>query len=138
MGDALLIFGSKQSAVLYGSSTASLQLKPLHNDGGGLARSVQSINGNAYVVNGNGLTNFTATQAFGDFISAGISRRWIGLSICRMWWPAMVREKAQYRLLMADGSQMTATFIGNQARFSRQRFPESAACGVFRARCRRQ
>lgn len=124
VGDALLVFGSKQSAVLYGSSTASLQLKPLHNDGGGLARSVQSINGNAYVVNGNGLTNFTATQSFGDFVSSGISRkvdRFINLPDVVASY--VVREKAQYRLLMADGSQMTATFIGNQARFSRQRFP---------------
>ncbi len=124
VGDALLIFGSKQSAVLYGSSTASLQLKPLQNDGGGLSRSAQSINGNAYVVNGNGLTNFSATQSFGDFVSSGISRkvdRFINLPDVVASY--VVREKSQYRLLMADGSQMTATFIGNQARFSRQRFP---------------
>ena len=42
----------------------------------------------------------------------------------------VVREKAQYRLLMADGSQMTATFIGNQARFSRQRFPHQLRAGA--------
>lgn len=131
VGDALLVFGAKQSAVLYGSSTATLQLKPLHNDGGGLARSVQSINGNAYVVNGNGVTNFTATQAFGDFISAGISRkvdRFINLPDVVASY--VVREKAQYRLLMADGSQMTATFVGDKARFSRQRFAHilSAVC----------
>lgn len=131
VGDALLIFGSRQSAILYGSSTATLQLKPLHEDGGAVARSMQSINGNAYVVNGNGLTNFSATQAFGDFISSGISRK-----VDRQLDPAsvvcsyVVRSKAQYRALLSDGAQVTATFIGDKARFSIQKFPH-----LFKVAC---
>lgn len=131
VGDVLMIYGTRQSALLYGSSTATLQLKPLHNDGGALPRSMQSINGNAYVVNGNGLTNFSATQAFGDFISTGISRKVDKLiTLPQVVASYVVREKAQYRLLFGDGTQLTATFVGSKALFSRQRFAH-----VMRAVC---
>ena len=131
MGDSLLVVGRMRSAVLYGSSTASLQLKPMDDSGGGVARTMQMVGGTAYVLNGNGLSNVSATQAFGDFVSAGVSRKVDRfLDITKAVCAYVVREKAQYRLLMNDGRQITATIIGNKTHFSAQSFPHK-----FRVAC---
>lgn len=102
----LAIFTDRKTFVLYGTSSADLVLVEQSPDAGAKAFTVQNI-GFAYYLDTKGVVQINATQSFGNFESATITRiiqplidakRGLAVSSC------IVRSKNQYRLFFSDGT----------------------------------
>jgi hypothetical protein len=116
---AMVAFGRNKIAVLYGTDSASWQLKTFSNDSGAIAHSGQKI-GNPIYLDDRGLRSLTTTQAFGDFKAGTLTqlveplfatKRRDGVTVaasCR------VRSKDQYRLFWSDGTALVL-WLGGKA-----------------------
>lgn len=115
---ALVAFGRNKIAVLYGTDSASWDLKTFSSDSGAIENSAQKI-GNPIYLDDRGLRSLSTTQAYGDFKAGTLTqtieplfatKRRDGVTVvasCR------VRAKDQYRLFWSDGTAL-ALWLGGK------------------------
>lgn len=101
---ALAIFTTNKTSVLYGNSAADFQLVTLGFEVGGFAYTMQNI-GEGYVMDALGVRQIAATDQFGNFSSAQLTkyiRPFIESRVTRAIGSCIVRLRDQYRLLFND------------------------------------
>lgn len=112
---ALVIYSRNLSHILYGSSPLDWNLVKYRDEIGALPYTVQTMNSTLFM-DEKGITNLSATQAFGNFQSASLSKavqpflfsrkdKSVASCICR--------EKNQYRLFFSDKYAIFATVDGS-------------------------
>lgn len=103
---AMGVFGRNKTSILYGSSTATWNMKVVSPDAGALEHTVQYVS-TGLGLDDRGVTSLAATQAFGNFSAASVSaavqpfinnRR--GTAVAS----SVFRSQNQYRLYFNDGS----------------------------------
>jgi len=103
---ALATFSQHKTFILYGTSTADLQMIEQSPDAGAQAYSAQNI-GYAYYLDTKGVVQINSSQAFGNFQSSTLTRLvqpFIDAKrgLCKA--SCIVRSKNQYRLFFSDGT----------------------------------
>jgi hypothetical protein len=103
---ALAVFSQHKTFILYGTSTADLQMIEQSPDAGAQAYSSQNI-GYAYYLDTKGVVQINSSQAFGNFQSSTLTRLvqpFIDAKrgLCKA--SCIVRSKNQYRLFFSDGT----------------------------------
>lgn len=101
---ALAIFTTNKTSILYGNSSADFQLVTLGFEVGGFAYTMQNI-GEGYVMDALGVRQIAATDQFGNFSSAQLTkliRPFIETRVTRAIGSCIVRLRDQYRLLFND------------------------------------
>lgn len=103
---ALAVFSQHKTFILYGTSTADLQMIEQSPDAGAQAYSSQNI-GYAYYLDTKGVVQINSSQAFGNFQSSTLTRLVqpfidIKRGLCKA--SCIVRSKNQYRLFFSDGT----------------------------------
>ena len=103
---ALVVYGRNKTAILYGSATASWAITVAAPDAGAIANTVQFAS-MALALDDRGVTSLAATQAFGNFAAASVSKavqpyidRRVGLAVAS----SVLRSQDQYRLYFSDGA----------------------------------
>jgi len=103
---AMAVYGRNKTSILYGSSTSSWNMKVVSPDAGALPRSVQYVSV-GLGLDDRGVTALPATDAFGNFAAASVSRAVQpfvdlrrGITTCS----SVLRSQNQYRLYFSDGS----------------------------------
>lgn len=115
-GAALAILTRNGLAILYGSGVADWALIPFDKEAGAYAYTIQHI-GFTMMLDDRGITSLTATQAFGNFASATLSKlvqTWLSTRRSLVTASCIVREKNQYRLFFSDGSALYVTLDNNK------------------------
>lgn len=113
---SLAIFTTNKTSILYGSSSADYQLVTLNFEAGGLPRTMQTL-GDAYVFDVQGVRQLQASQRFGNFEQAQITRfirPFITQRSTKASASCIVRSKDQYRLLFQDQYALYITFSNEQ------------------------
>jgi hypothetical protein len=108
---ALAIFCRNNISVLYGSTVLDWELNPLNAQAGGIAYTIQHI-GQTVMLDDRGLTSLAATQAYGNFASATLSKRiqtWLKQRRSLATASTIIRDKNQYRVFFSDGSALFVT-----------------------------
>lgn len=102
---ALAVFARNSTHILYGYSTATWNLSPAAPDSGGVAHTVQYVSA-MLALDDRGVTLLQASQSFGNFEQATISRlvqpfitRRAGHAVAS----SVLRSQNQYRLYFDDG-----------------------------------
>ena len=101
---ALAIFTTNKTSILYGNSAPEFQLVTLGFEVGGFAYTMQNI-GEGYVMDALGVRQIAATDQFGNFSSAQLTkfiRPFIESRVTRAIGSCIVRLRDQYRLLFND------------------------------------
>lgn len=103
---ALAVFSQHKTFILYGTSSADLQMIEQSPDAGAQAYSAQNI-GYAYYLDTKGVVQINSSQAFGNFQSSTLTRLvqpFIDAKrgLCKA--SCIVRSKNQYRLFFSDGT----------------------------------
>ncbi len=129
-GGALGIFCKYSIHILYGNSVGDWQLKAHTLKAGATAGTVQDC-GNIFYFEGGSVFKFSASQVYGDFVTASVSRQ-IGdflksfadiecLSV-------RVSEKGQYRLFFANGVCITMSTLGKGTAFTQSQYKDVPRC----------
>lgn len=112
----LVIYNRNQTYILYGNSSSDWNLVLFNPDAGAIARSQQYI-GQGVLLDDRGITTLAASQNFGNFNDATISRKieqtlrdLMDTTIAS----CVVRAKNQYRLFFSGGGAIYATFEGRK------------------------
>lgn len=110
---ALAIFTRNNISILYGSgsSIATRQLIPYNQEVGGYAHSIQHV-GFTLVLDDRGVTSLSASQNYGNFGSATVSKlvqTWLNTKRTLITASCVMRDKNQYRLFFSDGSALFVT-----------------------------
>lgn len=111
-GGALSIFTRNSIGILYGSGVADWNLVTYKREAGAIAYSSQNI-GATIMFDDRGITGLAASQAFGNFTDATLSRRiqtWLKDKRTKVNESCIVRDKNQYRLFFSDRYAIYATF----------------------------
>jgi hypothetical protein len=115
----MAIFGRNKIAMLYGTDSASWELKQISDEAGAVEWTAQTI-GTPIYLDDRGIRSLTATQNYGDFRMGTMSglvepifktnkrNRVTPVASVRL------REKDQYRLFWSDGSAL-AMYVGRKA-----------------------
>jgi hypothetical protein len=101
---ALAVFTVNRTSVLYGSSPADFQLISLSFEAGGMPRTMQNL-GDGYVFDVLGVRQLSATDRFGNFAQAQITRYirpFVTQRATKSVGSCVVRSRDQYRLLFND------------------------------------
>jgi hypothetical protein len=109
---ALSILGDDLTATLYGSGVDDWNLVPYKNGAGAKAYTIQRVT-DTIMLDDRGLNTLTATQNYGNFADATISKRiqnWLATRRSLVRCSCVARDKNQYRLFFSDGSALYATF----------------------------
>lgn len=109
---ALSVFTVNRTSVLYGSNPADFQLTSLSFEAGALPRTMQNL-GDAYVFDVLGVRALSATERFGNFSQAQITkmiRPFVTRRATKTVASCIVRSRDQYRLLFNDNFALYFTF----------------------------
>lgn len=112
----LVIFNRNQTYILYGNSSADWNLV-LFNPEAGAIEWTQQFLGQGILLDDRGITTVGASQNFGNFTGATISRRvdpYLRDLMDTASASCIVRDKNQYRLFFSGGDALYATFDGNK------------------------
>jgi len=115
--DVLGIASRNSIHLLYGASATDWELKKLSSTIGAYSRCMIDVPNSTVVLDTNGVQSVAATQSFGDFEGASLSRRVNELLRNMTATPiGMVinRIKSQIRIFYADGSGIFATYAGDK------------------------
>lgn len=113
---SLAIFTTNKTSVLYGTSASDWTLVTLSFETGGFAYTMQNI-GQGYVLDALGVRQIAASDAFGNFASAQITkniRPFITTRVTKANGSCIVRLRDQYRLLFNDKYCLYVTFDNGQ------------------------
>lgn len=113
---ALAVFTVNRTSILYGSSPADFQLISLSFEAGGFPRTMQNL-GDAYVFDVLGVRQLAATDRFGNFAQAQITRLirpFVTQRATKSVASCIVRSRDQYRLLFNDNFALYFTFNNGQ------------------------
>ncbi|KAF0813572.1 hypothetical protein IGB42_01923 [Andreprevotia sp. IGB-42] len=129
-GEVMVMTCRDRVALLYGSSPQDFAIKLASQAAGATVQSAREVSGQLYYLSGDGLTTLQATQDYGDFNSALLSRKvqpMLDASAAR--YAFVCREKGQLRLVMADGVIWSFTVMpdGTLAAM-RGRYPQMLNC----------
>lgn len=109
VGGVLQIGSSNRITMLSGSSALDWQLQNVRTQdesAGCIARSAQKIVGKSYYLTSNGIREISATNAFGDFSVASISKpieQYLNERLQYFVGSVVVNDKSQYRLYFSNG-----------------------------------
>lgn len=109
---ALAVFTVNRTSILYGSSPADFQLTSLSFEAGGMPRTMQNL-GDGYVFDVLGVRQLAATDRFGNFAQAQITRLirpFVTQRATKSVGSCIVRSRDQYRLLFNDNFALYFTF----------------------------
>lgn len=134
VGGVLAVFSRNQIRLIYGVSGADWQLVLHAPETGAIPYTVQTV-GDARFLSDRGAFGLSATQSFGDFNAGTFSQRvqpYILEIKDRVIAGLRVKEKDQYRLLLADGTGLIAKFRSRDVEFTRidYGFPVSCAASA--------
>jgi hypothetical protein len=113
---ALAIFTRNNIATLYGSGVSNWQLIPTDQEAGAIAYTIQRL-GPTLMMDDRGLTSLQATQAYGNFQSATLSKlihSWLKDKRTLAQASCVARDKNQYRLFFSDNSALYVTMDNGQ------------------------
>lgn len=129
-GDALIITCRDTTLAYYGDpGTTTEVVKVLSADVGAKARTLLPLQDTAFVINENGMMSIAAVQAYGNFGTASLTRKIDSvLNIEDVLFCYTHPGKGQYRFVMDDYSQWTATIEGKEPKFTRQFFGDNFTC----------
>lgn len=102
--------------ILYGNTPASFTLVP-YAEGAGATRYTAQNLGGAYYLDIKGVEQLTATRAFGNFLSATVTRKiqpLIDLKKGLAIGSCIVRASNQYRVFYSDGTGVLVYVMGNK------------------------
>jgi hypothetical protein len=109
---SLIVATSNKTSVLYGTSSSDWNLVTYSFEAGGFDYTMQNI-GAGYVLDALGVKQIVATDAFGNFANAQITRNvrpFIEARVNRSVGSCIVRLRNQYRLLFNDRYALHITF----------------------------
>lgn len=114
---ALGIWTRTNTQALYGNSSSDWVLNVTAPDAGATAYTVQNVGSRGRYLDDRGVTDLLATQEFGNFASATVSRKIQklidaerGLATAS----SVVRSQNQYRVYFSDGVCLAVTYLGNK------------------------
>lgn len=135
-GGVLGIFTETNISILSGSSTADWAAEKLSEHGsnaGAVVGSIQQMGGNVRFMDSRGIADFQASQKFGDFEDALISRAIAPLiegKGTKVTASTVVRGKSQYRIFFNDSTGFVFTFDGERVMISRMNMAHTVHCIV--------
>lgn len=113
---ALATYSRNSTHILYGSTSTDFQMVNFAPDAGGVAYTAQWIGG-GYALDDLGVVQLSATQKFGNFISATVSQiiqplinAKRGLAIASV----VSKSRNQYRVYFTDGTGLIFSFDGTK------------------------
>lgn len=109
---SLAIFSSNKTLMLYGTSAGAWTLVTHSHESGGFAHTMQSI-ADGYVFDALGVRQIAATDAFGNFTSAQVTRYirpFIDSRVTLSVGSCISRSRSQYRLIFSDKYELRITF----------------------------
>jgi hypothetical protein len=117
--DQLIVFSENSINVIAGSSVGDFQLKPVSRDLGCVGEdTIQEIGGDIIFLGPDGLRLFSATDRFGDFSLASVSKT-IQVEILDLissspngFTSTVIREKSQYRIFGYNSTYTNASAKG--------------------------
>jgi hypothetical protein len=113
---ALAIYTRNRCSILYGTSLANWNLVPYRDELGAISGTIQNV-GYTVFLDDPGVTNFTTTQAYGNFAHSALSwriRTWMNTQRTKAISSCIVRDKSQYRLFFSDQYALFVTFNGKK------------------------
>lgn len=109
---SLAVFTTNKTSILYGSSDADFNLVTYSFEAGAFAYTMQNI-GQGYALDSLGIRQLAASQDFGNFSSAQVSkiiRPYIERKVTLSIGSCIARLRNQYRLFFSDGTGLHVTF----------------------------
>lgn len=103
---ALAVYGRNRTSILYGSSSSTWNMKIVAPDAGAVDHTVQYVS-TGLGLDDRGVTSLSATQNFGNFSAASVSRAvqpFIDSRRGLATGSSVLRSQNQYRLYFQDGS----------------------------------
>jgi hypothetical protein len=113
---ALAILTRNNTATLYGSGVVNWQLIPTNQEAGAIPYTIQRL-GPTLMMDDRGLTSLQASQAYGNFQSATLSKlihTWLRDKRTLAQASCVARDKNQYRLFFSDTSALYVTMDNGQ------------------------
>ena len=113
-GELLGVFARNLIKKLAGSSSLDWEMRDHTTDTGAFSGSVQDNTGNAIFLDDKGLTTLQATQNFGDFEPAIMSknvRTTLNAKMTQVVGSRMAKETNQYRLYFSDGMALRCSIM---------------------------
>ncbi len=113
---ALGIWTRTNTQILYGNSSSDWVLNVVAPDAGAVPYTVINV-GRAKYLDDRGITDLMATQEYGNFLSASLSRKIQSLIDDKRGLAtaaSVVRSQNQYRLYFSDATGLAVTFAGNK------------------------
>lgn len=131
--NALAVFTEHQSGILYGTSNADWQLIVYRDNAGAAPRSVQSIE-QTWLVDNFGISDLSASQAFGNFGGNSSSQRVNPQLIPKRNQIAdtyINRSKSRYCILFKDGTGFVCMVRGSKiVSIMPTKFPHEMRCAL--------
>jgi hypothetical protein len=128
---ALAIYTDDNTAILYGTSSATFQLVSFNIGTGAKAFSCQNINA-SYSFDDRGVINMATTLNYGNFDSASLTlniRPFIQAHRTLVTASGVSREKGQYRVFFSDGTALYVTLSNGQYLGTMpMQFPNAVTC----------
>ena len=128
---ALAIYTDDNTAILYGTSSATFQLVSFNIGTGAKAFSCQNINA-SYSFDDRGVINMATTLNYGNFDSASLTlniRPFIQAHRTLVTASGVSREKGQYRVFFSDGTALYVTLSNGQYLGTMPiQFPNAVTC----------
>lgn len=125
------IFTESGMQILYGSSSADFVPRSFEDSAGAKPRTAQFIGG-LYSLDDRGVMSATATQAFGNFVTAALTlncRPFIETRRNIATGSLVNRAKSQYRVFFSDGYGLYITFNGTKlVGIASVKFPDVVRC----------
>lgn len=118
VGDVLAVLARSDTYLLYGNNSANWDLRRFHQGSGGIKYTIQKMNV-TWMMDDQGLTALSATEAFGDFLQSTVTSHiqpYIEPRLGNIQGSIRVRKKNQYRLYFDDKTGITVTVEDNQVK----------------------
>lgn len=126
---AMMIGGSKNAFILYGTSVANWNFVTYAQGVGVLDYSIQHLT-ETYFLGNRGVVGLQASQAYGNFAQATLTnsiKAFIKQKRLRVAYSTLSRERSQYRILFTDGYALYVTIVNGKTLGAMQVQFESAA-----------